>query len=98
MKGKILIGVTGGIAAYKTCEVVRALYKQGFDVYVVMTENATKFVSPATFEVLSGHKVLVSLWERTESSRIEHIDLSRDVDLIAIIPATANIIGKFASE
>ncbi len=92
----IVLGVTGGIAVYKACEVLRLLQKQGMDVYVVMTKNACKFVAPLTFETLSGHPVAVDTFERPATWEVEHIALAKRADLFLIVPATANIIGKMA--
>ncbi len=92
---RILIGVTGSIAAYKAAEVVSALKKSGAEVTVVMTEHATELVGPATFRGLSGNEVRVGLFERWPGKPI-HIDLATGHDVVAIIPATANIIGKIA--
>ena len=96
MKGKkVLVGVTGGIAAYKTAELVRLLIKADFRVEVAMTRSATRFVTPLTFETLSGNKVIASMFDR-EDMAMDHIRCGQDADLIIIAPATANIIGKFA--
>lgn len=92
----IVLGVTGGIAAYKACEILRLLQKQGMDVYVVMTKNACEFVSPLTFETLSGHPVATDTFKRPETWEVEHIALAKRADLFLIAPATANIIGKMA--
>ncbi|MBQ7785717.1 MAG: bifunctional phosphopantothenoylcysteine decarboxylase/phosphopantothenate--cysteine ligase CoaBC [Clostridia bacterium] len=92
----VVLGVTGGIAVYKACEVLRLLQKQGIDVYVVMTKNACRFVSPLTFETLSGHPVAVDTFERPATWEVEHIALAKRADLFLIVPATANIIGKMA--
>jgi len=92
----VVLGVTGGIAVYKACEVLRLLQKQGMDVYVVMTKNACRFVSPLTFETLSGHPVAVDTFERPATWEVEHIALAKRADLFLIVPATANIIGKMA--
>lgn len=92
----VVLGVTGGIAVYKACEVLRLLQKQGIDVYVVMTKNACRFVSPLTFETLSGHPVAVDTFERHATWEVEHIALAKRADLFLIVPATANIIGKMA--
>ena len=88
----IVLAVTGGIAAYKACELTRLYKKQGADVRVMMTQNAAKFVSPLTFETLSGNRVSVDTFER--SWEIEHISLAKFADLCVIAPATANIIAK----
>lgn len=94
LKGKtILLAATGGIAVYKSCELVRLLMKRGADVRVVMTENAAKFVTPLTFEALSGHPVVTSEWD-TRSGVMPHIRLSDGADLIIVAPATANTIAK----
>ena len=92
---KILLGVTGGIAVYKACELVRRLRDGGHEVQVVMTEAATRFVTPLTFETLSGRSVATSLWGGADPS-IEHIRLARWPDAIAIAPATANTIARLA--
>lgn len=99
LRGKhILVGVTGGIAAYKVCYLVRDLKKAGADVKVVMTEAATKFVAPLTFSALSGHAVLSSIWiaDQSTSSDIgtQHIDLANWADAYVIAPASANTIAK----
>ena len=96
-KSCIVLGVTGGIAVYKACEVLRLLQKQGIDVYVVMTKNACQFVAPLTFETLSGHPVAVDTFERPATWEVEHIALAKRADLFLIVPATANIIGKMAN-
>ena len=93
----IVLGVTGGIAAYKACELLRLLQKRGMDVYVVMTKHATQFVAPLTFETLSGHPVALDTFERPATWEVEHIALAKRADLFLIAPATANIIGKMAN-
>ncbi|MFL2631059.1 MAG: bifunctional phosphopantothenoylcysteine decarboxylase/phosphopantothenate--cysteine ligase CoaBC [Thermodesulfobacteriota bacterium] len=96
LNGKnILVGVTGGISAYKACEVVRMLVKEGANVNVVMTNNAEKFVSKMTFKYLSGNKVLSDMYD-DDTSQISHIELADSSDLILICPATANFISKFS--
>lgn len=92
---RILLGVTGGIAAYKTCELVRLLKKAGAEVRVVMTESAKQFVGEATFAALSGQPVSSSLWDN--ESKINHIALVENADLIVVAPATANILAKAAN-
>ena len=95
LKGKcVVLGVTGGIAAYKACEIVSRLKKLGAAVRVVMTEHACRFVAPLSFETLSGSQVYVSSFEH--SYEIEHISLAKSADLMLIAPATANILGKLA--
>jgi phosphopantothenoylcysteine decarboxylase / phosphopantothenate---cysteine ligase len=99
---KVTVGVSGGIAAYKAAELVRALQQHALDVHVVMTEAARQFVQPLTFASLTGHKVITSLWTPPESpdsnldSAIEHIDAAQTTDLLVVAPATANILAKFA--
>ncbi len=93
---KVLLGVTGCIGAYKAAEVLRGLQKAGVQVRVVMTEHATEFVRPATFEALSGQPVIVGMFAQSDHSRIEHIAAARNADLLLIAPATANILAKFA--
>ena len=99
---KVTVGVSGGIAAYKAAELVRALQQQAIDVHVVMTEAAMQFVQPLTFASLTGHKVITSLWTPPESpdanldSAIEHIEAAQTTDLLVVAPATANILAKFA--
>lgn len=102
---RVTVGVSGGIAAYKAAELVRALQRQALEVHVVMTEAACRFVQPLTFASLTGHKVITSLWdEGTEGSRseaekqngIEHIGEAQWTDALVVAPATANILAKFA--
>lgn len=93
---KILLGVTGSIAAYKAAELLRRLRARGADVQVIMTASAQQFVSPLTFRTLSGHRVVTELFPREEAT-VSHIRLADWADLILIAPATANIIGKAAS-
>ena len=92
----VVLGVTGGIAAYKACELLRLLQKQGADVYVVMTKNAGRFVAPLTFETLSGHPVACDTFERPATWEVEHVALAKRADLFLIAPATANILAKMA--
>ncbi len=91
----VLLGVTGGIAVYKSCELVRRLRERGHEVTVVMTEAATRFVSPLTFATLSGRPVGTSLWEGTHES-VDHIELARWPDVVLVAPATAHSIARFA--
>jgi len=93
----IVIGITGGIAAYKACEIVYYLVHQGALVDVIMTNNACEFISPLTLETLSKHKVITDMFEKKEHIEVEHISLARKADLFLIVPATANIIGKVAN-
>lgn len=92
----IVVGVTGGIAVYKTCELVSSLKKQGANVFVVMTENAQRFVSKLTFETLSGNYVVGDMWVRDREWEVEHIALAKRADLLVIAPCTANMAGKLA--
>ena len=97
LKGKtILLGVTGGIAAYKAAALTSALVKLHANVEVVMTEHATKFVAPLTFEQLSGNKVMVDTFDRNFVHQVEHIALAERTDLVMIAPATANVAAKLA--
>jgi phosphopantothenoylcysteine decarboxylase/phosphopantothenate--cysteine ligase len=94
---RVLLGVTGGIACYKALELVRLLKETGFDVRVVMTSAATEFVTPLSFQTLSGHPVATDLFSLTQESEIGHINLADTSDLVVIAPATANVLGKIAS-
>jgi phosphopantothenoylcysteine decarboxylase/phosphopantothenate--cysteine ligase len=95
LKGKkIILGVTGGIAAYKAAELVRELVRSGAEVFVVMTRSAQAFITPLTFQTLSGNKVTTELFSLIEESEIGHIALADRAELLVIAPATANIIGK----
>lgn len=94
---EIIIAVTGGIAAYKTCELIRELTRRGANVHVVMTKNAMQFVSPLTFQTLSGNPVIHEMFQLFSGSKIGHIALSDIADQMVIVPATANVIGKVAS-
>ena len=97
LQGKqVVLGVTGGIAAYKACELCSRLRKSGADVYVVMTKNACEFVSPLTFETLSNHPVATDTFKRPETWEVEHVALAKRADLFVIAPATANIMAKMA--
>jgi phosphopantothenoylcysteine decarboxylase/phosphopantothenate--cysteine ligase len=93
----VVLGVTGGIGAYKAVEVVRGLQKAGHDVTVVMTRAATEFVGPLTFEAITRHRVITSQFERGANADIEHIALASSIQMLLVAPATANIIGKFAA-
>lgn len=97
LNGKhIVLGVTGGIACYKACELASLLVKQHADVQVIMTENATKFVTPITFEQLTGNKALTDTFDRNFVHSVEHISVADKADMVIIAPATANIIAKLA--
>lgn len=93
---RIVMGVTGGIAAYKACEVVSRLKKLGHEVDVIMTENATRLVAPLTFETLSKRPVCVDTFTRTESWDVKHISLAQKAELFLVAPATANLMAKLA--
>ena len=98
LQGKrILLGVTGGIAAYKAAELTRALIKQGAKVTVAMTEAATHFVGPVTFQALTGQAVFCDQWDTRMPNNMAHIDLTRNVDCAIIAPATADFIAKMAN-
>ena len=98
LKGReIVLGVTGGIAAYKAAELVRLLVKEEANVHVVMTRNAQEFVTPLTFQTLSGNPVVTDPFALVEDQKIGHIALADKAELIVILPATANIIGKIAN-
>jgi len=98
LKGKkIVLGITGSIAAYKAAEILSLLKKQGSEVRVIMTESATRFIQPLTFSTLSGYPVISDLFSLSERFEINHISLAQWADLILVAPATANIIGKVAN-
>ena len=96
-KRKILLGVTGGIAAYKAAELVRLLIKAGAEVRVVMTPAAREFVQPLTYQALSGHRVYVDLFDAEADSAMDHIELARWCDLMLVAPASADFLGKMAA-
>lgn len=97
MKKTVILGVTGCIAAYKSCEIVSRLIKLGYDVRVIMTENATEFVSPLTFETLSMNRVIVNTFDKDREFEIAHISYAKLASVFVVAPATANVIGKIAS-
>lgn len=98
LKGKnVVIGVAGGIAAYKSVEVVSRLRKLECSVHVIMTAAATNFVTPLTFREISGNPVVIDMWEEPKKWNVEHIALATKADLFLIVPATANVIGKIAN-
>jgi phosphopantothenoylcysteine decarboxylase / phosphopantothenate---cysteine ligase len=94
---RVLLGLTGGIAAYKAAEVCRLLVRDGADVQVVMTDAACRFVTRATMQALSGKRVYTDLWDETVPNAMGHIELSRDRDLIVVAPASADFLGKVAA-
>src|SRR5947207_15084800 len=98
---KVALGVCGGIAAYKACEVVRLLQDRGHKVQVIMTAAAQEFVRPLTFAALSGEKVITSLWgsegeQPNVDSAVEHISVAQSIDALLVVPATADVLAKFA--
>ena len=98
LKGKtVLVGVSGGIAAYKMANCVSMLLKQGANVKVIMTENACQFITPITFETLTGDKCMVDTFDRNFKFDVAHISLAKAADVFLIAPATANVIGKMAN-
>lgn len=97
MKGKrILLGITGGIAAYKAATIASQLYQRGADVRVIMTKSATQFITPLTLQTLSHHQVYTDTFDERDPEVVSHIDLADHADLVLVAPATANIIGKLA--
>ncbi len=94
---KIALGVTSSISIYKACEILRRFQDNGIQVQVIMTRNATRLISPQLFSALSGRKTLVDLFGEDDGDRIAHVSLAEEVSLLVVAPATANIIGKFAS-
>ena len=97
LKGKtVVLGVTGGIAAYKIANLASMLVKQHANVRVIMTQNATNFITPTTFETLTGKKCLVDTFDRNFEFQVEHVSLAKQADIFMIAPATANVIAKVA--
>ena len=97
LRGKrIALGITGGIAAYKSAELIRLLIKQGASVQVAMTEAATHFVTPTTFQALSGNRVFVDQWDTSAANSMAHINFSREADVVLVAPASANFLAKVA--
>lgn len=96
-KKNIVVGICGGIAVYKACQLVSDLVKKDYDVHVIMTKNAIEFANPLTFETLTKNHVISDTFDRTHSSDVRHITLARNADLFVIVPATANIIAKIAA-
>ncbi len=98
LQGKtVLLGVTGGIAAYKMPNVARMLKKLHCNVHVLMTQNAINFITPTTFETLTGNKCLIDTFDRNFEFSVEHVALAKQADLVLVAPATANVIGKIAN-
>src|SRR5438876_1789995 len=93
----VALGVTGCIAAYKAVEVLRGLQKRGAGVRVVLTRHATEFVTPLTFQAISGFPVITEMFAPTDDPEIKHIQLAQSIDLLLVAPATANTLAKFAN-
>ena len=96
-KRVIVLGVTGGIAAYKSAQLASNLIKKGYVVHVIMTKHATEFITPLTFEVLTNNKVAVDTFDRNFDYNVNHVSLAKKADLFVVVPATANIMAKFAT-
>ena len=97
LKGKmVILGVTGGIAAYKSAALASLLVKAGADVQVIMTEHAQEFIAPITFEALTGHRCLTDTFDRNHEYSTEHVELGKRADAVIVAPATANVIAKLA--
>ena len=98
LKGKtVLLAVTGSIAAYKIANLASMLKKLACDVHVLMTQNATNFINPITFETLTGNKCLVDTFDRNFQFNVEHVSLAKLADVVLVAPASANVIGKLAN-
>ena len=98
LKGRnILLAVTGSIAAYKAASLASMQVKQHADVHVIMTKNAEQFISPVTFETLTGNKCLVDTFDRNFQFQVEHVSIAKKADVVMIAPASANVIGKIAN-
>ena len=95
-KKTVVLGVTGGIAAYKSASLASMLVKNGYDVIVLMTQNATNFINPIVFETLTKHKCLIDTFDRNFEFSVEHVSVAKRADVVMIAPATANVIGKLA--
>lgn len=92
----VLLGITGGIAAYKSASIASALQQKGYHVLTIMTENATEFITPLTLEVLTKNPVAVNTFNRVKSWEVEHISWAKKADILLVAPATANFIAKYA--
>lgn len=97
MKKTVVLGVSGGIAAFKAAQLTSDLIKKGYDVEVIMTDNATQFIAPLTFESLTRHNVMVSTFEKVADRSVKHITIAHRADIFVIVPATANIIAKIVN-
>jgi len=96
MNKRLLLGITGGVAAYKAAELTRLLVKNGIEVQVVMTQAACKFITPVTLQALSGKPVFTDLWDDRIDNGMAHIDFTRNSDAVLIAPASADFISKLA--
>lgn len=94
---EVILGVTGGISAYKACDLVRFLQRDGFDITVVMTKEAANFIKPLTFQTLSGNKVFTDMFDENIEWNPQHISLAKRAAVVLIAPVTANFIGKLAN-
>lgn len=92
----VLLGVSGGIAAYKTASLASRLVKEGAEVHVIMTEHACNFINPITFETLTGNKCIVDTFDRNFQHNVEHVALAKKADVFLVAPATANVMAKLA--
>jgi len=97
MKKNILVGVCAGIASYKTCELVRLLVKDGFNVRVIMTESSTKFVTPLVFQTLSNNPVYLDMFSYVKDEGVKHIEITEWLDILVVAPLTANTLSKIAN-
>ena len=97
MPKTVIVGVSGGIAAYKSAYLVSALTKRGYDVHVIMTANACEFVSALTFETISGNAAITDTFEGSDTFDVTHVSLAKRADMFIVAPATANVLGKVAS-
>jgi phosphopantothenoylcysteine decarboxylase/phosphopantothenate--cysteine ligase len=97
MPRTVLLGVTGGIAAYKSVYLASIFKKKGCDVHVIMTDNAQKFVTALTFETITGNAAVTDTFERTATFDVKHVSLAKQADMFIVAPATADVLGKAAS-
>lgn len=96
-KKNILIGITGGIAAYKTLSLISILKKKGYNIDVIVTKNGLNFVSPLVIDTLTGNRCVTDMFERPDHREVEHIALAEKADMVLVAPATYNIVGKVAN-
>jgi phosphopantothenoylcysteine decarboxylase/phosphopantothenate--cysteine ligase len=92
----VILGITGGIAAYKACDLINILKSNGYDVRVIMTQHAKEFITPLTLSMLSNHPVMDDMWSE-RNGNVEHIDVAKWCNIFVVYPSTVNIIGKFAN-